>query len=63
MNVNEWGVKPGSQDNLLPEDAPMLSEMECDLINLFRSLPADKGKTVLKALFEIASNEYREAGN
>lgn len=56
---NEWGVTPGTQDNITPETAPMLSERECDLVNLFRALPADKGKEVLHMLFGLAYSENK----
>ncbi|MCL2220969.1 MAG: hypothetical protein FWC20_01890 [Oscillospiraceae bacterium] len=54
MSLNEWGLIPGSQDNLLPEDAPMLSELECSLVNIFRGLPEDVGKKYLQAMFSEA---------
>ena len=52
MEKNLWNVKPGTQDNITPDEAPMLSEMECDLINLFRALPASQAQTIIKGLFE-----------
>jgi len=59
MKNNEWGVKPGTQDNITPEDAPMLNENECDLINLYRALPADKGKVVLQSLFSVVTEVHK----
>ena len=50
MQKNEWGVEPGTQDNILPETAPMLSELECDLINLFRAFPVDEQKKIVSGL-------------
>lgn len=52
MKNNEWGVKPGTQDNITTEDAPMLSELECDLVNLFRAFPEAKQRIVVKMLFD-----------
>lgn len=57
MELNEWGVQPGTQDNIMPEDAPMLSERECDLVNLFRALPAGKGRAFLQTLMVAAMKE------
>lgn len=53
MKTNEWGVKPGTQDNITPEDAPMLSDMECDLVNIFRAMPEPMQKEAFKAIFEL----------
>ena len=52
MKKDISGVTPGTQDNITPDEAPMLSEMECDLINLFRALPASQAQTIIKGLFE-----------
>lgn len=52
MRKNEWGVKPGTQVNITTEDAPMLSDMECDLVNLFRSFPENQQKVIMKMIFQ-----------
>ena len=58
MELNEWGAIPGTQDNLLPEDAPMLSERECTLVNLYRAIPEDGGKEMIKLLYEVAAKYF-----
>lgn len=51
MNENEWGVLPGSQDNITPNEVPMLSELECDLVNLFRAFNVEKQRKIVQSLF------------
>ena len=58
MKNNEWGVKPGSQENLSPEAAPMLSESERGLINLYRALPEPSQRLAFRALFEFVSQVH-----
>ena len=53
MKNNEWNVAPGTQDNLTPEIAPMLSESECTLVNLYRALPAESELRLIKSMFEL----------
>lgn len=58
MKVNEWGVKPGTQDNIMPEDASMLSGLECDLVNLFRAFPEKQQQLIVSALFYLAQEAH-----
>ena len=58
MKNNGWSVKLGTQNNITPEDAPMLSEKECDLVNLFRALPEKTGNSIIKDMFELASQVH-----
>jgi len=62
MKNNEWGESPGTQDNLLPEDAPMLSELECSLINVFRGFPEPMQKEVFKSVFNMAYQVHNAFG-
>ena len=58
MKNNELGIKPGTQDNLTPETAPMLSELECDLVNLFRALPKPTQQIAIKAIFDLVAQVH-----
>ena len=60
MELNEWGVVPGTQDNLTPDDAPMLSDLECDLVNLYRALLEDRGKRMIRELFKSIMEEHEK---
>lgn len=40
--------------NLTPENAPMLSENECSMVNLYRALPQTHRQAVLKLIFSLA---------
>ena len=60
MKTNEWGVEPGTQDNITPDDAPMLSERECTLVNLFRAFDSAKGQEIIKYMFGALLNNNRK---
>ena len=58
VKTNEWGEVPGTQENITTDTAPMLSEKECDLVNLFRALPSNTGQRALQMMFALAYGEH-----
>ena len=60
MRPNERGVSLGMQNNITPENVPMLSELECDLINLFRALPEGTRKQVVGSMLNFCIAYHEE---
>lgn len=62
MKTNEWGVQPGTQDNILLEDMPGLSENECSLVNLFRAVPEGTQKMIMQAVMDLVRAVHESEG-
>lgn len=60
MTTNEWGVIPGTQDNITTDTAPMLSERECAIVNFYRALSPDSAQIAMRMMFALACEEHKK---
>jgi hypothetical protein len=42
------------KDDISPENTPTLTEAECTMVNLYRTLPKSKRDALMKLVFDMA---------